>query len=103
MNNIAQRESIDRKFTFCATGTGKGTEHSHLDALVFLAQDKALPDTLMYYQNRCQELGATSEQLQGIALLIERVIRYQAEHPACVKVADVAMPDMAGILHANET
>ena len=33
---------------------------------------------------------------------VERVIRYQAEHPELVKVADVDVPDMAGILEENE-
>ena len=102
MDNETQREPIDRKFTFCATCTEHDHEFGHLDAMVFLAKDKALPDTLRYYQNRCQDMGASAEQLQGIELLIQRVARYQAEHPDQVKVADVDIPDNAGILDENE-
>lgn len=97
-----QRESIDRKYTFCATSTESGAEHSHLDAMIFLAKDRNLPDTLRYYQNRCQETGASAEQHQGITLLIERVERFQRENPQLIKVADVRMPDMANILAPNE-
>ncbi len=102
MNTEQQREPIDRKFAFCATSCEHGREHSHMDAMVFLAKDKNLPDALLYYQNRCQESGASAEQLQGITLLIERVKRYQAEHPDQVKIADVDIPDNAGILDENE-
>ncbi len=97
-----QREPIDRKFTFCATCCEHGHMHSHMDALVFLAKDKALPWTLAYYRDRCVALGAKEEQIRGIGLLIERVLRYQMEHPDQVKVADVDVPDMAGILEENE-
>jgi hypothetical protein len=97
-----QREPIDRKFTFCATCCEHDHMHSHMDALVFLAKDKALPATLAYYRDECLTLGAKEEQIKGIDLLIERVLRYQHEHPEKVKVADVDVPDMAGILEANE-
>lgn len=95
-------EPIDRKFTFNAMCCEHGHEHSHMDSMVFLAKDKALPMTLMYYMNRCQELGASTEQLRCIELLIERVEQYQAEHPDKVKVADVDIPDMSGLLDDNE-
>lgn len=97
-----QREPIDRKYTFCATSTEHPKEHSHMDALVFLAKDKALPATLSFYRDECFRLGAQVEQLQGIDLLIERVLCFQAERPDLVKVGDVDVPDMAGILDANE-
>jgi len=103
MNNKTQREPIDRKYMFFATGTESGSEHSHLDSIIFLAKDKALPDVLRYYENKCQELGASVEQLAAIELLIERVVRYQFEHPKEVKVADVQIPDVAMILAKNET
>jgi hypothetical protein len=95
-------EPIDRKFTFCATCTEHNHEHSHMDAMVFLAKDKALPETLVFYRAACEANGAKPEQLRGITLLIERVQRYQAEHPDLTKVADVDIPDMAGILDENE-
>ncbi len=102
MNTQQLREPIDRKFTFCATCCEHGHEHSHMDAMVFLAKDKALVPTLEFYGAQCERLGAKPEQLHGIALLIERVKRYQAEHPDQVKVADVDIPDNAGILDENE-
>ena len=97
-----QREPIDRKFTFCATCCEHGHEHSHMDSILFLAKDKAVPATLSFYRDECFRLGAKEEQLQGIDLLIERVLRFQSERPDLVKVADVDIPDMAGILEANE-
>lgn len=102
MNQQQQREPIDRKYTFCAISCEHVSEHSHLDAMIFLAKDKNLPDTLRYYQNRCQETGASAEQLQALTLLIERVERFQRENPGKVKVADIDIPDNAGLLDANE-
>lgn len=96
-------EPIDRKFTFCATCCEHGHEHSHMDAMVFLAKDKALPATLAYYKVACEARGAKPEQIRGLELLIARVERYQAENPDLVKVADVDIPDVAGILDANES
>ncbi len=96
-------EPIDRKFTFAAICCEHGHEHSHMDAMVFLAKDRALPQTLVYYRDECQALGAKPEQIQCIDLLIQRVLRYQHEHRDKIKVADVDIPDMAGILDENET
>jgi hypothetical protein len=95
-------EPIDRKFTFCATCTEHSHEHSHMDAMVFLAKDKALPATLNYYKVACEARGAKPEQIKGIELLIQRVLRYQEGHPELIKVADVDIPDVAGILDENE-
>jgi hypothetical protein len=94
-------EPIDRKFTFCATSCEHGNEHSHMDAIVFLAKDAALIPTLHFYRDKCFHLEAKEEQLRGIDLLIERVQKYQDTHP--IKVADVDIPDMAGILDDNGT
>jgi hypothetical protein len=96
-------EPIDRKYTFCATSCEHSREHSHMDAMVFLARDQALPRTLVYYREECMNLGAQPEQLKAIDLLIERVLHYQHEHASQVKVADVDVPDLAGILDDNET
>ncbi len=102
MNNQQQKEPIDRKFTFFATCCEHGHEVSHMDAMIFLAKDKALPATLNYYKVACEARGAKPEQIRGIELLIQRVERYQAEHPDQVKVADIDIPDNAGILDENE-
>ena len=96
------KEPIDRKFTFCATCCEHGHEHSHMNAMVFLAKDKALPATLQFYRDECFRLGAKEGQMFGIALLIERVMKYQADNAHLVKVADVDIPDMACILAPNE-
>lgn len=95
-------EPIDRKFTFFATCCEHQHLYSHMNGMVFLAKDKALPATLHFYRDECFRLGAQPEQLQGIDLLIERVMRFQAEHPDQVKVADVDVPDVSGILDPNE-
>lgn len=56
----------------------------------------ALPRTLRFYRDRCFELGASSEQIVGITLLIERVERFQAANPGRCKVADVDVGTPAG-------
>ena len=82
-------EPVDRKFRFLAVCTEHGHPHSQEDAVVFLAKDKALPETLRYYREKCMELGCQDQQLLGITLLIERVLRWQKLHPTQLKVADV--------------
>ncbi|KAF0145088.1 MAG: Uncharacterized protein FD156_1199 [Nitrospirae bacterium] len=95
-------EPIDRKFVFHAICIEHKHEHSHQDAMVFLAKDKALPETLKFYYQECYRLGAKPEQLEGIRLLIERVERYQVENAEKVKVADIDIPEGAEILLPND-
>ena len=82
-------EPIERKYKFIAIGQEHGSIHDENDAFVFLAKDKAAPATLKFYWEECQRLGSAPRQLVAIALLRERVERYQAEHPDQVKVAEV--------------
>lgn len=95
-------EAIDRKFMFNAICVEHGHQHDQTDAMIFLAKDKALVPTLEFYKEQCWQLGAKPEQIVGIDLLIIRVKRFQAEHADRVKVADVDVPDKAGILDKNE-
>lgn len=98
-------ERIDRKFTFSGLCTEHHAAHevSHMNALVFLARDRALIPTLHFYQTRCQQLGADARQIEGIRLLIERVEQYQQEHPEEVKVADIDnTPEGLAIIAPNE-
>jgi hypothetical protein len=98
-------ERIDRKFTFSGICTEHRAAHavSHMDAVVFLARDRALVPTLHFYQTRCQQLGADPRQVEGIRLLIARVERWQAEHPEELKVPDVDnTPEGLAIVAPNE-
>jgi hypothetical protein len=94
-------EAIDRKFEF----EGRCTEHDHIythfEGVLFLAKDRAFLAVLPDYRRRCEELGVGSEQLQGIDLLIQRVERYQREHPDKVKIPDVDPVLGAHILRPN--
>jgi|GEM_PF-1542284 len=108
-DGIAER--IDRKYTIAAYSQGSGRRHDERDAVLFLAKDKALPDTLEFYRQKCVQLGADDAQLHGLDLLIERIQRYQAAHRDRVKVADidpvresaVLAPNAAQYEHATDT
>lgn len=82
-------EPVERKFTFVATSLEHGRQHTEADAMVFLAKDRALPNTLRFYRQECIRLGAAPRQLDGIELLIERVECWQRENPDQLKVPDV--------------
>jgi|SRR3972149_6540599 len=81
--------AIDRKFFIIADHVTKHTSYTERDAVLFLAKDKALPDTLRYYHEKCAKLGADERQLKSVALLLDRVEAYQAAHPELCKVPDV--------------
>jgi hypothetical protein len=98
-------ERIDRKFSFGGVCTEHEGAHevTHENAVVFLARDKALIPTLHFYMTRCHQLGADLRQIEGVRLLIERVERWQEEHPEAVKVADVEVgPEGDPIVARNE-
>lgn len=95
-------ESIDRKFKIEAKCVEHGHLHSDFDSVLFLAKDKALPDTLRYYREKCRELGAEPQQIEGITLLIERVEKWQQAHRRHVKVADIDLPAGESIIAPNK-
>lgn len=82
-------EPVERKYNFVARSVEHQTLHTHDDAMVFLAKDRALPATLRFYREECARLGVEQRQLDGIDRLIERVEAFQVAHPGLVKVADV--------------
>ena len=82
-------EPIDTKYKFIAVSNEHGTEHNEYDAIVFLAKDKALHETLIFYYVICVKLGAQTEQLESIRRMIHRVEVYQNLNPNKVKVADI--------------
>ncbi len=81
-------EPIDMKFVFSAIGREHGTNHSHRDALLFLAHDAALPETLRAYHRACRKRGAKTRQLKHLDELLARVEAWQKAHPDALKVAD---------------
>jgi len=80
---------IDTKFVFSAVCVEHGHSHSHNDALLFLAHDVALPETLRAYRKISQKHGARTAQLVAIEALRSRVVAWQKAHPEAVKVADI--------------
>ena len=80
-------EPVDRKFVIQAVSLEHDTEHTHADAVLFLAKDRAFLATLPSYREFCEFYGADARQLEGVDRLIARVARYQREHPELVKVA----------------
>lgn len=83
-------DDIDRKYRIAAVNPVSGAAHSEADSVLFLAKDKALPNTLRAYFAECTALGAHSEHLESISLLIERVELYQKHIEA--KVPDTNRP-----------
>ena len=68
---------IDRKYKILAVNPCSGHIHTEDDSILFSANDGALPDTLMFYKDRCKELGADENHLESIDLLINRVLALQ--------------------------
>lgn len=95
-------EPIDGKFQFFAEHVTKKTTHSHLDGIVFLAQDDCVPATLRFYRQECERHGAGTLQLKGVDRLIEQVDRWRAAHPERCKVPDVEAGDEAAALGVQE-
>lgn len=69
--------NIDRKYKIDAVNPCSGNTHNENDSILFLAKDKALPDTLRFYRERCRELGANPAHLDSVTLLIGRVEQCQ--------------------------
>ncbi len=80
-------ERIDRKFNIRAISTEHGACHDENDSVLFLAKDKFLVVTLVYYLDVCFQGGVDERQLEGIRLLIDRVVRWQEENQT--KLPDV--------------
>jgi len=80
---------IDTKYVFSAVCVEHGHSHSHRDAVLFLAHDIAVPETLRAYRKAAAKHGARPAQLAAIDELIARVVAWQKAHPARVKVADI--------------
>ncbi len=96
-------ERIDRKFNISAHCLEHGHQHDQFDAMLFLAKDRALVPMLHHYRQLCESLGAEQRQLNGVDLLIGRVVKWQAEHPQLLKVADIDDTEMGRqIIRPNE-
>jgi len=68
---------IDRKYKILAVNPCSGNIHTEDDSILFSAKDGALPDTLMFYKERCKELGSDENHLESIDLLINRILDFQ--------------------------
>jgi hypothetical protein len=82
-------ENVERKFRLLAVSTEHGRVHTEADAVLFLAKDRAFLPTLRFYFSECEKIGAGAKQLTAVNLLIERVMRWQLDHPEAMKVPDV--------------
>lgn len=79
--------SIDRKFLIAAKARRSGKTYNEDNSVLFLAKDRAFLLTLPDYLRHCEELGAGTEQLEAVRLMIARVNAFQEENPS--KVPDV--------------
>jgi hypothetical protein len=71
--------TVDRKFEFTAVNPCNGKVYTQENAIVFCAKDKALVAALVGYSRVSKFYGSNPEHLESIALLIERVKKYQEE------------------------
>lgn len=84
-------DDIDRKYIINAINPCSGNTHSHKDAVLFLAKDKAfLEGALPGYRQRCLELNANPAHIESIDLLIMRVKEYQERTES--KTPDTDLP-----------
>lgn len=82
--------NIDRKYKINAVNPCSGNTHDENDSILFLAKDKAVPAMLRAYREECIRLGANPAHIESIALLIDRVERYQSYIAS--KVPDTDLP-----------
>jgi len=82
-------EIIDRKYRFEAVSISSGRKHSEKDAMIFLAEDKLLPEVLDFYAELCVRYNVDRRQLEGVKLVKERVLKYQEKHANKVDLPDV--------------
>ena len=80
-------EMVDHKYT---GEVRKTSDKSQVDTpwILFLAKDDAVPDTLHYYQKKCEELGASPEHVEGIRQLRQRVAEWRETHFEQCKTPD---------------
>ncbi len=91
-------KAIDRKFIIHAQSRRSKKIYNEQSGVLFLARDKAFLLTLPDYLKRCNELGADAAQIASVKLLIERVQKYQNDHPDEVKVPDVNLAQESYLL-----
>ena len=79
---------VDMKFIF--TGVNPCTKRivTQDNALVFKASDNAIVETLRFYHDECRRKGCGDKQLEGVARMIQRVVRWRSENPGLCKIAD---------------
>lgn len=94
-------QDIDRKFRINAISEKSGKVYSEKEAMLFLAKDKALPNTLRFYMAECERIGADPGQIESVRLMIERVEKYQRENPELAKIPDVDPAKEAYLLKPN--
>jgi len=90
MSDVINPTDIDRKYKIQAVNPVSLKTHTEHDAVLFLAKDKALPDTISFYIDKCISLGANPEHIQSLELLYKRVVDYQLNVES--KVPDTNLP-----------
>lgn len=70
--------------------------------IVFLAKDDALPATLEFYENECQRLGASMEQIATVRQMRSRLAFWRERNPQRCRVADVEKNELLLINEGNE-
>ncbi len=71
-------EPVDRKFKILAVNPCNGNIYTEDNAILFCAQDKAVPAMLRAYAKECKCFGVNDEHIESISLLHDRVQSFQA-------------------------
>lgn len=82
-------EKIDRKFTINAKSIKTGKKYTQSNAVLFLAKDALLVPLLDHYYALCVQHKVDERQVKGVALLRERVSKYQEKHVKKVHLPDI--------------
>ena len=70
---------IDRKYKILAVNPCNGHIHTEEDSILFVADDKAVPEMLATYRDECKKLRCDGPHLESIRLLQHRVSVRQSQ------------------------
>lgn len=86
---MSDNPAIDRKFRIMAVNPCKMHRvYDEHNSILFCAHDKALPAAINAYINECTILGCNPEHIESMEMALERVMKFQEDHPELAKVPD---------------
>lgn len=91
---------IDAKYTFVAVNPTTNNYHTHEDAFVVLAKDKAFLAVMPAYLEKLIEFGADERQIAAAEAMMRRIISFQSEFGS--KVPDCGEAEFSDIKSREE-